>query len=107
MDGLDWTFFADVATPYRLDDMMSILFPHLCEDVEFLLPPDPDVEMGDNDDDNIDFSGVPAAGGSASGVASASSHAASPSRGSTTARRPVQENAVAGPSRLTGLSASP
>jgi hypothetical protein len=92
-------FFADVATPYRLDDMMSILFPHLCEDVEFLLPPDPDVEMRDGDD-NINFSGVPAAGGGASGGASASSYAASPSRGSSTARRPVQENAVAGPSRL-------
>ena len=79
--------------------MMSILFPHLCEDVEFLLPSDPDVEMRD-DDDNIDFSGVPAAGGSASGVASASSYAASPSRSNATAHRPVQENAVAGPSRL-------
>jgi len=98
LDGLD-VFFADVATSYRLDDMMSILFPHLCEDVEFLLPSDPDVEMRD-DDDNIDFSGVPAAGGSTSGVASASSYAASPSRGNTTAHRPVQENAVAGPSRL-------
>jgi hypothetical protein len=92
-------FFADVATPYRLDDMMSILFPHLCEDVEFLLPPGPDVEMRDSDD-NINFSGVPTAGGGASGGASASSYAASPSRGSTAARRPVQENAVAGPSRL-------
>ena len=93
-------FFADVAIPYRLDDMMSILFPHLCEDVEFLLPPDPDVEMTDDDNNIIDFSGVPATNGSASGGASASSYAASPSRGSTTARRPVQENAVAGPSRL-------
>ena len=93
-------FFADVAIPYRLDDMMSILFPHLCEDVEFLLPPDPDVEMTDDDNNIIDFSRVPAANGSASGGVSASSYAASPSRGSTTARRPVQENAVAGPSRL-------
>ena len=100
MDGLGWMFFADVATPYRLDDMMSILFPHLCEDVEFLLPPDLDVEMRDDDNDNINFSGVPITSGSASGGASASSYAATPSRGSTTARRPVQENAVAGPSRL-------
>jgi E3 ubiquitin-protein ligase SHPRH len=58
--------------------MMSILFPHLCEDVEFLLPPE-DVEMRDR-------SIVPAS-------ASAS---ASPSRSS----RRVHENAVAGPSRL-------
>jgi E3 ubiquitin-protein ligase SHPRH len=61
--------------------MMSILFPHLCEDVEFLLPPE-DVEMRDH-------SIVPAS-------ASASSCAASPSRSS----RRVHENAVAGPSRL-------
>jgi hypothetical protein len=94
----DWmVFFADVATSYRLDDMMSILFPHLCEDVEFLLPPDADVEMGD-------FSGVSTGeGGNASTNASgsASSYAASPSRADTT-NRPVriQENAVAGPSRL-------
>jgi hypothetical protein len=84
---------ADVATPFRLDDMMSILFPHLCEDLEFLLPP----EAADVDMMVGDFSG----GGSASAgaSASASSYAASPSR-STAARRPVHENAVAGPSRL-------
>jgi E3 ubiquitin-protein ligase SHPRH len=61
--------------------MMSILFPHLYEDVEFLLPPE-DVEMRDR-------SIVPAA-------PSASSYVASPSRSS----RRVHENAVAGPSRL-------
>jgi hypothetical protein len=73
--------------------MMSILFPHLCEDVEFLVPPeeaDVDVVVGD-------FSGV-SAGGSVS--ASASSYAASPSRSTAAGRRPVHENAVAGPSRL-------
>jgi len=65
---------------FRLGDMMSILFPHLCEDVEFLLPPEVEVEMRD---------------ASAGGGASAS---AFPSR--TTGIRRVHENAVAGPSRL-------
>lgn len=64
--------------------MMSILFPHLCEDVEFLLPPEEDVEMRDHSTVM-----VPAGAG-------ASSYATSPSRGS----RRVYENAVAGPSRL-------
>ncbi len=61
--------------------MMSILFPHLCEDVEFLLPPK-DVDMGDP-------LAAPA-GASASSLA-----AASLSRSSR-----VPENAVAGPSKL-------
>jgi hypothetical protein len=65
--------------------MMSILFPHLCEDVEFLLPPEEDVEMGDLSTVMM----VPAGVG-------ASSYATSPSRSS----RRVHENAVAGPSRL-------
>lgn len=64
---------------HRRDDMMSILFPHLYEDVEFLLPPEEDMEMRD-----------PAGPG-------ASSYATSPSRSSS---RRVHENAVAGPSRL-------
>jgi hypothetical protein len=64
--------------------MMSILFPHLCEDVEFLLPPEEDVEMRD-----LSTVMVPAGAG-------ASSYATSPSRNS----RRVHENAVAGPSRL-------
>jgi hypothetical protein len=64
--------------------MMSILFPHLCDDVEFLLPPEEDVEMGD-----LSTVMVPAGAG-------ASSYATSPSRNS----RRVHENAVAGPSRL-------
>jgi hypothetical protein len=66
---------------------MSILFPHLCEDVEFLLPPeeDEDVEMRDPSATVM----VPAGAG-------ASSYATSPSRSS----RRVHENAVAGPSRL-------
>ena len=78
--------FADVATPYRLDDMMSILFPHLCEDVEFLIPPEADVEMRD-------FSGVP--------DGASATHATSPSHG-TASSLPVhvRQNAVAGPSRL-------
>ena len=84
-----------MATPYRFDDMMSILFPHLCEDVEFLIPPEADVDM---DTMEGDFSGVPT-GGSANAGAGASSFATSPSR-STAAGRPVHENAVAGPSRL-------
>jgi hypothetical protein len=67
---------------------MSILFPHLCEDVEFLLPPeeDEDVEMRDP---SATVMMVPAGAG-------ASSYATSPSRSS----RRVHENAVAGPSRL-------
>ena len=71
---------------HRQDDMMSILFPHLCEDVEFLLPPEEDVEMEMRDHLTVM---VPAGAG-------ASSYAASPSRNS----RRVHENAVAGPSRL-------
>jgi hypothetical protein len=66
---------------------MSILFPHLCEDVEFLLPPGEDVEMEMRDHSTTVM--VPAG-------ASASSYATSPSRSS----RRVHENAVAGPSRL-------
>ncbi|KAI9509909.1 SNF2 family N-terminal domain-containing protein [Russula earlei] len=67
---------------FRLDDMMSILFPHLCEDVEFLLPPE---EVGMRE--------VPAADASND----APSFATSPSRSSS---RRVYETAVAGPSRL-------
>jgi hypothetical protein len=84
--------FADVArvTPgchYRLDDMMSILFPHLYEDVEFLLPPE-DVEMSDSllaGSQDVDAGGA------------SSTFATSTSRSN---RRRVHENAVAGPSRL-------
>jgi hypothetical protein len=65
---------------------MSILFPHLYENVEFLLPPEEDVEMEMRDHSNVM---VPAGAG-------ASSYATSPSRSS----RRVHENAVAGPSRL-------
>jgi hypothetical protein len=65
--------------------MMSILFPHLCEDVEFLLPPEEDVEMRDLSTVMMVPTGV-----------GASSYATSPSRSS----RRVHENAVAGPSRL-------
>ncbi len=32
---------------FRIDDMLAILFPHMFEDVEFLLPPDEDVHMED------------------------------------------------------------
>ncbi|PBK60985.1 hypothetical protein ARMSODRAFT_676532 [Armillaria solidipes] len=31
----------------KIDDMLAILFPHMFEDVEFLLPPDEDVRMED------------------------------------------------------------
>ena len=65
--------------------MMSILFPHLYEDVEFLLPPDKDVEMRDLSATVIVRTG-----------AGSSSFAATPSRSG----RRVHENAVAGPSRL-------
>lgn len=86
-------YIADVATrslytvcTHRQDDMMSILFPHLCEDVEFLHPPEEDVEMEMREHLTVM---VPAGAG-------ASSYATSPSRSS----RRVDENAVAGPSRL-------
>ncbi|KAI9456133.1 SNF2 family N-terminal domain-containing protein [Lactarius psammicola] len=69
---------------FRLDDMMSILFPHLCEDVEFLLSPE-DVEMRD----------PLVAPSSAAGVSVSSLATATLSRSSR-----VPENAVAGPSRL-------
>jgi hypothetical protein len=64
--------------------MMSILFPHLSEDVEFLLPTE-DVDMGD-----------PVAAPSRAGASAPSfAAAASLSRSSR-----IHENAVAGPSRL-------
>lgn len=31
----------------RIDDLLAALFPHLYEDVEYLVPPDEDVEMHD------------------------------------------------------------
>jgi hypothetical protein len=71
--------------------MMSILFPHLCEDVEFLVPPEED-----NDVEMREFLDVPTSA-SASEGASASSYATSPPSRSN---RRVYENAVAGPSRL-------
>lgn len=66
--------------------MMSILFPHLCEDVEFMLPPEEDVDVEMRGHSTMM---VPAGVG-------ASSYATFPSRSS----RRVHENAVAGPSRL-------
>jgi hypothetical protein len=72
--------------------MMSILFPHLCEDVEFLVPPEEE-----NDVEMRDFLDVPTSASARVGDASASSYATSlPSR----SNRRVYENAVAGPSRL-------
>lgn len=65
--------------------MMSILFPHLSEDVEFLLPME-DVDMGDS---------LAAPSGAEATGASSFAAAASISRSSR-----VHENAVAGPSRL-------
>ncbi|KAI0321149.1 SNF2 family N-terminal domain-containing protein [Amylostereum chailletii] len=63
---------------FKLDDMMSILFPHLVEDVEYLLPPseageDEDALMRDVDD---------------------------PQPGPSRIHAPAYVNAVAGPSRL-------
>lgn len=69
--------------------MMSILFPHLCEDVEFLLPPE-DVDVETTGDDSL----VVPAGASAS-----SYDYATTSLPHNSSRR-VYENAVAGPSRL-------
>lgn len=68
--------------------MMSILFPHLSEDVEFLLPHTEDVDMGD-----------PLAAPSNAGATGASSFAAAASLSHSSR---VHENAVAGPSRLGG-----
>jgi hypothetical protein len=70
---------------------MSILFPHLCEDVEFLVPleEDNDVEMGD-------FSADPLATSTSAGTSASSYVTSPPSR----SNRHIHENAVAGPSRL-------
>ena len=65
--------------------MMSILFPHLGEDVEFLLPPE-DVDMEDL------LAGPSGAGASASTSRFAAMSLSRSSR--------VPENVVAGPSRL-------
>lgn len=32
---------------YKMDDMLAILFPHMFEDLEYLLPPEKDVSMAD------------------------------------------------------------
>ena len=64
---------------------MSILFPHLSEDVEFLLPPEEDVDMGDPLATLYDADATGASSFAATSL-SHSSHA--------------PENAVAGPSRL-------
>jgi hypothetical protein len=82
--------------------MMSILFPHLYEDVEFLIPPEADVDAMDTLVGV--FSGVPTrgsanAGADAGASASAPSYATSPLR-SAAGGRPGHENAVAGPSRV-------
>jgi hypothetical protein len=65
--------------------MMSILFPHLSEDVEFLLPPGQDVDM---EDPLATLYDAEATGASSFGAASLSRSSRAP------------ENAVAGPSRL-------
>jgi hypothetical protein len=70
---------------------MSILFPHLCEDVEFLVPLEED-----NDIEMREFLAVPATA-SASVGSGVSSYATSPPSRSN---RRIHENAVAGPSRL-------
>ncbi|KAI0742548.1 SNF2 family N-terminal domain-containing protein [Daedaleopsis nitida] len=65
---------------YKTDDMLAIFFPHMFEDVEYLLSPE---ELGAGQD-------------SSEAAATASDRA-------NTAQRPhtrVQENAVAGPSRI-------
>ncbi|KAH9964865.1 SNF2 family N-terminal domain-containing protein [Russula dissimulans] len=69
---------------FRLDDMLSILFPHLTEDVEYLLPAE-DVSVPAGMSDSLV---VPAAGASA------------PLSSRSRSGRRVDENAVAGPSRL-------
>ncbi|KAN0136549.1 hypothetical protein V8E53_005596 [Lactarius tabidus] len=69
--------------------MMSILFPHLGEDVEFLLPAEEDVDMGD-----------PVAAASSAGATGTSSFAAAASLFRSSR---IHENAVAGPSRLGGI----
>ncbi|KAH8101241.1 SNF2 family N-terminal domain-containing protein [Cristinia sonorae] len=62
---------------FKTDDMLAIFFPHLFEDIEFLVPPD---EAMVNSDINPDQPPVVA--------------------GSSTGSRYANENAVAGPSRL-------
>ena len=68
---------ADRISSCRLEDMMSILFPHLTEDLEYLVP-SPEEEVGN---------------------ATAAPDVASSSSAPSGTRR-VQMNAVAGPSRL-------
>lgn len=62
----------------RTDDMLAIFFPHMFEDIEYLLPEE--LEQGADADD------------------AASSRVTQGTQRRTT--RAVQENAVAGPSRL-------
>ncbi|KAJ3770452.1 SNF2 family N-terminal domain-containing protein [Lentinula raphanica] len=72
----------------KIDDMLAILFPHMFEDLEYLLPPD-DIVMTDvTNVDNIARAD--------SVVGDASSRGA---KGKGKARA-AQENAIAGPSRL-------
>jgi len=71
--------------------MMSILFPHLCEDVEFLVPLEED-----NDVEMRDFSAIPSTASASAGTGASSYATSPPSR----SNRHIHENAVAGPSRL-------
>lgn len=68
-----WTV-AKLASDYRTEDMLAIFFPHMFEDIEFLIPPE---ELAQD---------------------TSAKESAPPDRMAT--RRAVQENAVAGPSRL-------
>ncbi|KAJ4490515.1 SNF2 family N-terminal domain-containing protein [Lentinula aciculospora] len=68
----------------KLDDMLAVLFPHMFEDLEYLLPPE-DIFMSDVTNTHVDAHNVGDASGAVKGKGKA---------------RAVQENAVAGPSRL-------
>ncbi|KAJ3901958.1 SNF2 family N-terminal domain-containing protein [Lentinula edodes] len=71
----------------KIDDMLAVLFPHMFEDLEYLLPPeDSDIVMSDVTNTFPDaHSAVSETSGAGKG------------KGKT---RAVRENAVAGPSRL-------
>jgi E3 ubiquitin-protein ligase SHPRH len=63
---------------YKVDDMLAILFPHMFEDIEYLLP-----SAHDNDDQMADLNVMNAI----------------PHTPATISRSPIQ-NAQAGPSRV-------
>lgn len=71
---------------YRVDDMLAILFPHMFEDVEYLIPDEARANGHANGPTRSSFESDAAAG--------TQLNEALPQT------KPRQENAIAGPSRL-------